>query len=325
VTPFVPSLLLRHAQLQSMLASKSPRRRLWLRRGSQMEARAQALILDAGDGVQLSAFLTRSEPSAGLVALIHGWEGSHESTYLYSMACALHAAGYSVLRLNLRDHGGTQHLNREVFHSARIAEVIGAIAAAQALLQAQPLTVIGFSLGGNFALRVGIFGPQYGLKPSLSVGICPSINPRATIEAIDTGPRLLRRYFMDKWRKSVHAKAAAWPEYASFVARYLEPDSLLEVTARFAVDQTEYGSLEAYLAAYTLTPAMLMEASSPLAILTAADDPVIPATDFAPLREQGSLRRLDITSHGGHCGFIENLRMQTWSERHLLSLLRASI
>lgn len=325
MTPFVPSPLLRHAQLQSVLASKSPRRHLWLRRGSQMEARSEALILDAGDGVRLSAFLTRTEPSSGLVVLIHGWEGSHESTYLYSMACALHAAGYSVLRLNLRDHGGTQHLNREVFHSARIAEVIGAIHTARMRLPVQPLYVIGFSLGGNFSLRVGIFGPQYGVQPALSVGICPSINPRATIEAIDTGPRLLRRYFMDKWRKSVRAKAAAWPEYAGYVARYLEPESLLEVTARFAVDQTEYGSMDAYLAAYTLTPTMLMKANSPLAILTAADDPVIPVADFAPLRAQGSLCRLDITTHGGHCGFIENLRMQTWSERHLLSLLRTRI
>src|SRR5690606_25507347 len=121
----------------------------------------------------------------GLVVLIHGWEGCHESTYLYSMACALFAAGYNVFRLNLRDHGGTHHLNREVFHSARIAEVVGAIRAVQALDGARPLFVVGFSLGGNFALRVGMHGPAAGVTPRLTVGICPSINPRATIAAID--------------------------------------------------------------------------------------------------------------------------------------------
>jgi uncharacterized protein len=137
---FRPAALIRHAQIQSVLATKSPRRRKWLRSGSRMEAVATHHVLDAGDGVRLTGWLSRQEAreARGLCVLIHGWEGSHDSTYLYSMACALFAAGYDVFRLNLRDHGGTHHLNREVFHSARIGEVLGAIRAVQALDTAQP-------------------------------------------------------------------------------------------------------------------------------------------------------------------------------------------
>ncbi|MEQ1440252.1 alpha/beta fold hydrolase [Fontimonas sp. SYSU GA230001] len=324
---FRPPRLIRHAQIQSILATKSPRRRRWLAAGSRMEAVAQHHMLDAGDGVRLTGYHSQQADRTprGLAVLIHGWEGCHDSTYLYSMACALYGAGYDVFRLNLRDHGGTHHLNREVFHSARIGEVLGAIRAVQAFAAARPLFVIGFSLGGNFALRVGIHGPAAGVVPRLTIGICPSINPRATIAAIDDGPALFRWYFMNKWRKTVRAKAAAWPEYAAQADRYLQMNRLLDITARFAEEQTEYGAMEPYLAAYTLTHEQIVGAPSPLAIITAADDPVIPLQDFRGLSPGGSLRHLEVTAHGGHCGFIENLRLQSWAERRVLALLQRAV
>ncbi len=323
VDDFHPAPLIRHAQIQSVLATKSPRRRKWLRAGNRMEAVATHHVLDAGDGVRLTGYLSRQERDTpkGLVVLIHGWEGSHDSTYLYSMACALFAAGYDVFRLNLRDHGGTHHLNREVFHSARIAEVLGAIRAVQSLDPVQPLFVIGFSLGGNFALRVGIHGPAAGVQPRLTIGICPSVNPRATVEAIDSGSSMFRWYFMRKWRATVTAKATAWPEYAEAAQTYLRMQRLIDITARFAEEQTEYGGLEPYLAAYTLAPDQILGSPSPLAIITAADDPVIPLEDFRSLKPTGALRALEVTAHGGHCGFIENLALESWAERRVLSLL----
>ncbi|MFP5304573.1 MAG: YheT family hydrolase [Gammaproteobacteria bacterium] len=323
---FTPAALIRHAQLQSVLATKSPRRRRWLAAGNRMEAVAQYHVLDAGDGVRLTGYHSRQESAEprGLVVLIHGWEGCHDSTYLYSMSCALFAAGYNVFRLNLRDHGGTHHLNREVFHSARIKEVVGAIRAVRALDRTEPLFVVGFSLGGNFALRVGIHGPAGGVTPRLTIGICPSINPRATIKAIDDGSLLFRWYFMNKWRRTVTAKAAAWPEYAASAQSYLQMKRLLDITARFAEEQTEYGAMEPYLAAYTLTPDQILDAPSPLAIITAADDPVIPVDDFRGLAPTRSLQALHVTAHGGHCGFIENLALQSWAERRVLALLAAA-
>ena len=112
---FRPNRLLAHPQIQSILASKSPRRRLWLRRGSAMEAQARHYVIDAGAGVKLSGWHSPQPPAIparGLAVLIHGWAGSHDSVYLYSMACRLYAEGWNVFRLNLRDHAGTEALNR---------------------------------------------------------------------------------------------------------------------------------------------------------------------------------------------------------------------
>ncbi|MGH8446543.1 MAG: alpha/beta fold hydrolase, partial [Solimonas sp.] len=255
---FRPPWMLRHAQIQSILATKSPRRRRWLRRDGRMETTAQALLLDGGDGVRLAAHWSpqpAGQVPRGRVVLIHGWEGSHESSYLYSMACTVYAAGYEVLRLNLRDHGATHHLNREFFHSARIAEVLGAIANAPPQASGLPLYVIGFSLGGNFSLRVGLHGPAAGVHPTLAIGISPAINPRATMQAIDDGPTIFRWYFTGKWRKTVLAKKAAWPD--TDTAKLLDSRSFMDITAHFAERHTEYGALDPYFAAYTLDAAQL--------------------------------------------------------------------
>jgi predicted alpha/beta-fold hydrolase len=321
-TGFDPWWLLAHPHLQSMFATKSPRRwRRWRLAGSRMSAVAQRHVLDCGEGVRLTGYHCRHAAAPrGLVVLIHGWEGSHESLYLYSMACHLYAQGWNVFRLNLRDHGGTHALNREPFHSGRIAEVFGALRRIREFDEVRPWSAVGFSLGGNFALRIGLQGPAEGLAPDLAIGISPSINPGATLRAIDDGPRLFRLYYMDKWRKSLRAKQQAWPGEFDFSA-YRHERTFVDITRRFVADFTEYGSAEDYLAAYTLTPDLLMRSPAPLAIITAQDDPVIPFGDFAGLREEASVVAFDAPARGGHCGFIENLAMECWTERRVEQLL----
>ncbi len=321
---FRPSWLIANPLLQAILSTKGPRRRRWLKRGSRMDAVAQRQVLDCGGGVRLAGYHSRQPEGAasrGLVTLIHGWEGHQNSAYLYSMACHVYALGWNVFRLNLRDHGGTHELNEELFHSARIDEVLGAVRGARALDGNHgPLVMIGFSLGGNFALRVGLQGPAAGVVPALSIGISPAINPGATLHGIDGGPLLFRKYFLGKWRKTLAAKDAAWPGRYDF-SPYAGLKSFVETTRRFVADFTPYASAEDYLAAYTLTPKMLMDSPSPLAIFTAADDSVVPIADFAGLEARGSVVRYQLTARGGHCGFIENLALDCWTEQQVTELL----
>ncbi|MGH8443299.1 MAG: YheT family hydrolase [Nevskiaceae bacterium] len=319
---FEPHWPLRHANVQSALASWKPRN--WPRRGHRMARAARQHLLDAGDGVRLMGMHSaqpRGHAPKGLAVLIHGWEGSHDSAYLFSLACTLYDAGYNVFRLNLRDHGGTHALNQELFHSARLREVLGAIKAVERLDPTRPLFVVGFSLGGNFALRIGMRGAELDLHPELSIGICPSINPGATLKALDDGPRLFHTYFIKKWRTTLQAKASAWPQRYDF-SEQMAMDNFIAITRQFVERYTEYGTLEKYLAAYTLTPDLLGASKAPLAIITAQDDPVVPFVDFGGLADRPGLRFL-APKYGGHCGFVENLRLRSWAERRVLELFEA--
>lgn len=325
---FRPNLLLAPQLIQTVLAGKRPVIKRWQKRGNGMNAVAMQHLLDCGadehgQQVRLTGMHSRQPSSReprGLVVLIHGWEGSHESAYLYSMAARVYEAGWNVFRLNLRDHAGTHDLNERMFHSARIAEVLNAVRAIQVIDGADKLAVIGFSLGGNFALRVGLLGPAAGITPQLSIGISPSIDPGATLEAIDNGPAVFKRYFLDKWRKTLDAKSEAWPDRYDF-SELRRIDSFVDITRRFVADHTDYSSLEDYLGTYTLTPPMLMGSPSPLAVLTAQDDTVIPIRDFDGLGVRGSVIAYDAPRRGGHCGFIENLRLESWAERRVSELL----
>lgn len=312
---------LAHPHLQSLLATKRPAHWLWRRRGLDLNALSAWHLLDAGNGIRLSGLHTPAAAAPrGLAVLIHGWEGSCNSNYLYSMAARLHRAGYALFRLNLRDHGGTHHLNEGMFNSARMDEVIRAIAAVQLLEPAQPLVVIGFSLGGSFALRVGIQGPPAGVHPALCVGISPLMNPLHTLQAIDRGPRAFNSYFLAKWRASMNAKDRAWPGLYDF-RDHRRLTNFVELTERFVLDFTEFDSLDDYLQRYTLTPALLSRSPTPLALITSRDDSVIPIADFDGLRDEGSVLAFDVTDRGGHCGFIANWGLESWAESRVLALL----
>jgi len=150
---YQPRGLLRNGHLQTVLASVWPFSWLIRLRAARLRSRSQELLLDCGDGVRLQAFLSRAAQggdtgSERLAILLHGWEGSAEATYVLSLGSLLLARGFDVVRLNLRDHGATHHLNREIFHSCRLSEVVGATRAiAQRFPQAR-LYLAGFSLGG---------------------------------------------------------------------------------------------------------------------------------------------------------------------------------
>jgi predicted alpha/beta-hydrolase family hydrolase len=129
------------------------------RRAIPVRAASEELLLDCGDGVVLQAFHSSPakrgrEPGKRLAVLLHGWEGSADSTYVLSASQTLFDLGFEVVRLNLRDHGATHHLNRELFHSCRLPEVVGAVRALAGRFPGMPIVLGGFSLGGNFMLRV---------------------------------------------------------------------------------------------------------------------------------------------------------------------------
>src|SRR5450755_4468569 len=141
---FRPPRWLRNRHLQSILPSLPARRRWIMPRTATLRAASQEILLDCGDGVRLQCF--HSDPArcgiaraARVAVLVHGWEGNAEALYILSLAQQLFDLGFDVVRLNLRDHGDTHHLNRELFHSCRLPEVLGAIRRLQGIFAGKPL------------------------------------------------------------------------------------------------------------------------------------------------------------------------------------------
>ncbi len=317
---FQPPLWLRNHHLQSMLASTSWRRASVLARAAGLTAAARELILECGAGVRLQAFL--SSPAAPVarhapVVLLHGWEGSAESMYVLSLAQRLFAQGFEVVRLNLRDHGETHHLNRELFHSCRLPEVVGAVAALQRThLGGRPLQLAGFSLGGNFMLRVAAQARAADLKIRQVLAVSPVLDPSATLTALQSGFPGYEMYFVRKWMRSLRKKAIAWPGVYDFTAISRMRD-LKAMTAELVRLHTEFPALEDYLNGYAITGTRLAQLEVASTLFTALDDPIIPAEDLAHLAASPALS-IVTTRHGGHCGFFARLSGPTWLERQMI-------
>jgi uncharacterized protein len=319
---FRPSRWLRNRHLQSMLASTAWRRGRVLRHARPLLAAAREQLLDCGGGVQLQCFISSPARSVGgPVVLLHGWEGSADSLYMLSLAQQLFERHFDVVRLNLRDHGETHHLNRELFHSCRLAEVIGAVRAVQQRYRPSPLQLVGFSLGGNFMLRVAARAPESGLGLERVIAVSPVLEPADTLVALQRGLPAYQLYFVRKWRRSLRKKQAAWPDSYDF-SELMRLRDLKRMTAELVRSYTDFPSLADYLNGYAITGSRLARLEVPSSILASLDDPMIPAGGLAHLARPACLS-ITVTRYGGHCGFFERLAGPSWLEQRILALLGA--
>jgi len=311
--PYLAPFWLRNGHLQTFLASSGFR----ARGPNPMLEAARDVLLEAGGGVRLLGSHSPQRPSApkGLVILLHGWEGSIDSTYMRCTGRALYRRGYEIFRLNFRDHGRSHHLNSGIFYAARLPEVFEAVRQAALFSGGRPVFLIGFSLGANFALRVALGcgrDPITGLAHVVAVS--PVLDPDESTSRADRHP-VIRRYFMKKWRRSLRNKQTLFPSLYDF-GPLLKLKTIQATTEALLKCTGDYPSARDYFRAYTLTGDALSGLPLPATLLTAADDPIIPVRDFRRLRLPSSAR-LVICRHGGHNGFLEGIRLQSRYELDL--------
>jgi hypothetical protein len=318
--PFQPHRLVRGARVQTFASSYAPRTL------GKMLTGEQIVVLDAGEdatgydaGVRLFGYYNRQRAlstSRGLVICLHGWEGSSHSTHSLTLGSRLLAEGYNLFRLNLRDHGPAWHinpyaLNRGLFLGTLLEESHCAVQRVAAWAKELPVFLVGPSMGGNFVLRMAarhIHHPIANLQRV--VAISPAINPGKSTDRIDE-QYTFRRYFRQRWLRSVLTKARLFPDLYNFDALRAIP-KLRAMTEWLIERYTELAGADDYFSRYAVMGDALTEVKVPTTILTAADDPVIDVEDFATLTPSPSLD-IKIERFGGHVGFID-----LWPLRHLL-------
>lgn len=309
---FAPTGLIANPHVQSILVSSPLRRVLLRRRAAPLLAASRDLLLDCGDGVRLHAWHA-PQPGGrarGTAVLIHGWEGAGDSSYLLSASMSMYTAGWDVVRLHLRDHGPSHHLNEDLFHSNRIREVVAGVARLAELFPQRPFCLGGFSLGGNFALRVAARAQAVGIPLDRVMAVCPVLDPASTLDAMERGPRVYERYFMMKWRRSLRIKAKLFPQRYDFgdLKRFR---GLRDMTDDFVRYYSEYPDLASYLAGYAVVGDALAGITAPTLLVAAHDDPVIPARDLPRLARPAPLQVI-ATTRGGHCGFLPSAFGHSW-------------
>jgi len=312
---FKPGFFFRNPHLQTFLG----RSKIRVRKEEHFRRASKAMVLDCGEGVRLLGYHTRQETgdAKGLIVLIHGWEGSADSTYILATAGFFFRRGFDVFRLNLRDHGESHHLNEGLFHGALIRETFQALQNIAALPTYGRLYLIGFSLGGNFALRLALKHSREKEIPALTrvFAISPALDPHKATVAIDNGWGVYRRYFLNKWKRSLRKKQALFPELYDFKP-LMKARSCMEMTESIMIYYRDFSDFRDYFRQYTLVGPAFRGLSVPTTIMVSRDDPVIPTIDFYELHAQENLH-LSVQPYGGHCGFIALPDFSCWYERRI--------
>ena len=309
--PFNPPFWMWAGIVQTALASFRFRKR----GPNAMLDAAENVVLECEDGVRLKGSFSRAPKNKALVIFLHGWEGSQDSTYVVSCGRYIFERGASVFRLNYRDHGGSHDLNKGLFFSTCFNEVFDGVRKAARLSEGAPVYIVGFSLGGNFALRIARSLRDLAIPRLRRIfAISPVVDPWSAAPLVDANP-LYRRYFLKKWRASLRRKQILYPDLYDF-DDILASKRVLAMTEKILPLYSCYARMEDYFNAYRVDPDDLSRVPVPVDIITAHDDGMIPERDIRRLT-LGPGSRMIIHDHGGHNGFFQSLLGPTWYDDHI--------
>jgi len=321
-TPFKPPFGLRNPHLQTILSSMGPRKLKIAKSLAQFESKQKEYVLDCGEGVRLvgALNLAKTKPSKKLVILVHGWEGSIKSSYIVSMTHKLLESGVDVFRLNMRDHGDTHHLNKKIFNATLINDVIGGVESIQRQLSYQDYYLVGFSLGGNFSLRVAALSHDRDISLKSVIAFCPPVHAGKSNDVLNERRNwLYGAYFVKKWKSSLTKKLEHFPEY-EFANTLAAMKNLNEMNEQLIPRYTGFKSVDEYFNAYALNAKNMSRTICPCYLHFSKDDMIIPVQGASELSNNDNLH-ITVTEYGGHCGFLSNWKLDSWQDERALEII----
>jgi predicted alpha/beta-fold hydrolase len=240
-----------------------------------------------------------------LLLLLHGLNASSDAHYMRGIAAKAFARGMSVVRLNQRNCGSTEHLAPGLFHSGLTTDARHVIAELEQTDGIRSVAVAGYSLGGNLALKLaGEFGdtPPPSLKAVAAVS--PILEISLCVHALERRSNFLYQWnFTKELKARMRRKDRHWPGRFD-LSKLDDVRSVRDFDEVYTAPHFGFASAEDY---YYRAAAMRLidRVRVPTLILTAEDDPFVPPAPFRdPKVTSNPAITVDVTGHGGHCGFV---------------------
>ncbi len=284
--------------------------RYWPARFDDARWGSETRFFETEPGVQVSARVNAADRDV-LMLVVHGLTACSEARYMLTLAGKALEAGFGVIRLNVRNCGGTEHLSPTLYHSGLTTDLRAVIDQ----LAPRPLFVVGFSMGGNMALKLA--GEWEDKPPGHVLGVC-SIS--APIRLADCSKRIgefrnrvyeLRflRQLKAALRKKRELQPEIFPEWD-----FSGVDSIWEFDDRFTAPSFGFGTAANYYQQASAA-GYLDRIRAPALALQAEDDPFIPFDAYRDsVFESNPALNLIVSRHGGHVAFLANGSPRFWAE-----------
>jgi predicted alpha/beta-fold hydrolase len=255
----------------------------------------------------------------GEMILLHGLEGGGDAGYIRSMAWDALQSGFIVHRFHMRTCGGTEALCQTLYHGGLTSDLRAFIEQTAAQGSGLPIFPIGFSLGGNVALKLA--GELGGTN--LIHGVCAISTP------IDLGAcarRLGERdnaFYERRFVKRMKQRLIA-------TGRYTEADlrasrTLYEIDDNVTAPSFGFGTADRYYETQSATN-YLDRIRVPALLIQAKDDTFIPFQIFDhPAFRTNPFLKLIATEQGGHLGFLARHGPRFWVDEVVIDFVKLTL
>lgn len=300
---FTPAAWLKNRHAQTFFAAIYG---LWAPRPA---LRRQELALPDGDSTAVDWMIAGDSlpTTAPLLVILHGLEGSADSSYARLLMLAAFDLGWRSCVLHFRDCGDYRNKLPRRYHAGETNDLRYFLETLQASPEAAensgPLLAVGYSLGGNVLLKyLGESGQRTPLRAAAAV--CVPLDLHECAEALNIGfSKVYQHHLLKNMKNSLrgkfdpHTAAFDWDKAMS-ARNFAEFDDWVTAPLHGFTGMQDYYDR-------CSSKHFLMGIERPTLIINALDDPfmtrdVIPKADA--LAEQVTL---EIAEAGGHVGFIE--------------------
>jgi predicted alpha/beta-fold hydrolase len=244
--------------------------------------------------------------SAPTLLALHGLEGSSEAHYMRGLAEKAFVAGFNVVRLNMRNCGGTEHLSQGLYHSGLTADPLAVLTELRDRDGLTRFVMSGYSMGGNVTMKLaGELGESTFPEIKAFAAVSPVIELEACVQAIERREnRIYEWNFCRNLQGRMRRKSKHFPSRFDLAGLW-KVWSIRAFDDRYTAPHHGYNGAEDY---YQRASAMRVidRVARPALILSAADDPFVPPQIFdAPAVRNNPHITTVITPNGGHCAFVE--------------------
>ncbi len=244
-------------------------------------------------------------PSAPLLVMFHGLEGSSDSHYSQAFAHAADEAGMALAIPHFRGCSGELNRAPRAYHSGDYQE-IGWILQRLRERASAPVWAVGISLGGNALLRwAEESGNKAARTASRVAAVCSPIDLAAGGHAIGQGFNRLvyTRMFLNTMKPKALLKLQQHPGLFD-AERLRAARTLYEFDNVFTAPLHGFRNTEDYWKRASAKP-HLHRIRIPALVLNALNDPFVPAECLPSPTQVGRHVTLWQPRHGGHVGFAK--------------------
>jgi uncharacterized protein len=300
---FKPFPFLKNPHLQTILPG-------FLFKGASPLSKPYLINLEDGDTLSCEVSTPPTwNSSKKTVFLIHGLGGSHNSNYMIRLSRKTYRSQHRAVRINLRGCGSGKGLTKKPFHSGKADDILQVLQFFKKETPNSPFVLIGFSVGGNLALKLaGELGEEAQNLLLKTIAVCPPIDLAKSVSLLES-PSL--KIYHKSYVKSLKNYGKKWIQGKSI-------SSIYEFDNQITSSLWDFQNAEDF---YKKSSSMFFipHIKHTCHIIFAEDDPLV---HYQSIFEQEipDCVRVWTSPHGGHMGFLGGLNQKFyWLDSLLLS------